>query len=415
MTGLSVSMIVKNESKNLAEALWFAPFSDEIIVVDTGSNDNTKEIAARFTSKVYDFEWIDDFSAARNFAMSKAAQSYQLWVDADDRISPENQARIESLKSSFDGKKAFCFVLENHRTDVPPTSCLQLRCTPLIPEIRFEGRIHEQVFPSAVRAGLQMVPTDILIAHLGYMDETLREAKAKRNLQIMEKERADGRDDGTLHFFLAMTQGALGNRQEAAGSMEKALERFEKESYNHHLIPEGYLFLARNGFEMAEYERCLRYLAVARGLSEANPLHCFDIGMIYQRMGKHHEALEVLKALPGKRRVPTLLPAQPLPTGPELLLHMAYSYYCIKDRQNALKLINSSIPQGQDVGKSWEWLGTKAFLLENIDFAHLAFETALRFGDLEPVSWARLGAVYRRRGFSGKAKQCFERAKGNGS
>ena len=78
MAGLSVSMIVKNESENLAEALAsFAPFADEIIVVDTGSSDNTKEIAAQFTSKVYDFDWIDDFSAARNFAMSKAAKSYQ--------------------------------------------------------------------------------------------------------------------------------------------------------------------------------------------------------------------------------------------------------------------------------------------------------------------------------------------------
>ena len=125
-------MIVKNESANIADALaCFVPFADEIIVVDTGSSDNTKEIAARFTSKIYDFEWTDDFAAARNFAMSKAVKSYQLWVDADDRITPENQGHIESLKSHFDGKKAFYFILENHRTDAPPTSCRQLRCTPI--------------------------------------------------------------------------------------------------------------------------------------------------------------------------------------------------------------------------------------------------------------------------------------------
>ncbi|MGO9688627.1 MAG: glycosyltransferase family 2 protein, partial [Syntrophobacteraceae bacterium] len=88
--GLSVCMIVKNESANLAEALaCFSPFADEIIVVDTGSSDNTKEIAARFNTRIYDFEWAEDFSAARNFAMSKAGKSYHLWVDADDRITPE--------------------------------------------------------------------------------------------------------------------------------------------------------------------------------------------------------------------------------------------------------------------------------------------------------------------------------------
>ena len=209
-----------------------------------------------------------------------------------------------------------------------------------------------------------------------------------------------------------MTHGSLGNRQEAIWSMEKALERFEKESYNHHLIPEGYLFLARTGFEMEEHGRCLRYLAVARSLVEASPLHCFHIGIIYQRMGRHHEALEVFKAVSRKSYVPTLFPGQPLPTHSELLLHMAYSFYCINDRQNALKFITSSVPQGQEVGRSWEWLGTKAFLFENIGFAHVAFETALRFRDLEPASWARLGAVYKLRGFSERAQECFERAGG---
>ena len=212
--GLSVCMIVKNESANIADALaCFRPFADEIVVVDTGSSDNTKEIAARFTSKIYDFEWVDDFSAARNFAMSKAGKSYQLWVDADDRITPENQGHIESLKSHFDGKKAFYFILENLQADVPPTSCLQLRCTPITADMRFEGRIHEQIFPSAVRAGLELVNTDIVINHLGYMTEETRMAKAKRNLAIMERERAEGRDDGGAAFFPGLDLCATGKER----------------------------------------------------------------------------------------------------------------------------------------------------------------------------------------------------------
>jgi glycosyltransferase involved in cell wall biosynthesis len=96
--GLSVCMIVKNESANLADALaGFSSFADEIIIVDTGSSDNTKEIAAKFTSRIYDFEWVDDFAAARNFAMSKAGKSYQLWVDADDKITLENGSHIEAF------------------------------------------------------------------------------------------------------------------------------------------------------------------------------------------------------------------------------------------------------------------------------------------------------------------------------
>ncbi len=409
--GLSVCMIVKNESANLADALaCFSPFADEIIVVDTGSIDNTKEIAARFGTRIYDFEWTEDFSAARNFAMSKAGKSYQLWVDADDRITPENQSHIESLKSHFDGRKAFYFILQNLQTNVPPSSCLQLRCTPVTADMRFEGRIHEQIFPSALRAGLELVNTDIVVNHYGYVTEEIRTAKARRNLAIMERERAEGRDDGALHFFLALIYAPLGKPKDAIRSMEDALERFEKENYNHHLISEGYLFLASVSFEMEERDRCIRYLAMAKSLVGGNPLHNFNMGIIYQKLGKHREALEVLGEVPGKPYVPSLFPTRPLPNPSELRLHMAYSFYCMNDRQNALKLVNASAPQGPELGRSWEWLATKAFLFENMELATIAFETALRFGALEPASWERLGAAYKLRGFSEKAQECIMRA-----
>ena len=145
--GLSVCMIVKNESANLADALdCFRSFADEIIVVDTGSSDNTKEIAARFTSRIYDFEWKDDFAAARNFAMSKAGKGYQLWVDADDRITPENGRHIVALKQLFDGKKVFYFLLENHRPDSLLNSCLQLRCTPIMRDSASRGESTNRYF-----------------------------------------------------------------------------------------------------------------------------------------------------------------------------------------------------------------------------------------------------------------------------
>ena len=406
--GLSVCIIVRNEAANIADALaCFAPFADEIIVVDTGSNDTTKKIAAKFTSKIYDFEWIDDFSAARNFALSKAAKNYQLWVDADDRITGENQGHIKSLKSYFDGKKAFYFKLENLHTDAPASSCMQMRCIPICGDVRFEGRVHEQIFPSAVRAGLELVNTDIVVRHLGYTTREVQMAKARRNVAIMERERAEGRDDGALHFFLAVTYAPLGKRQEAARSMEAALERFQKEYHNHHLIPEGYLFLARLSLDMKEHGRCLRYLTGARRMADGNPLHNFQIGIIYQGMGMHREAIESFMEVSGKKHLPGLFPATSLPSHSELLLHMAYSFYCLNDYQNALKSINSSAPHRREVGKSWEWLGTKAFLFENMSLAALSYETALQFGALESASWGRLGSIYKLGGFPHKAQECF--------
>ena len=99
MVEISLCMIVKNEEKVLARCLdSLHGLMDEIIIVDTGSTDATKQIAARFTDKIYDFDWIDDFSAARNFAFSKATKEYIYTADADEVISEENRERFRNLK-----------------------------------------------------------------------------------------------------------------------------------------------------------------------------------------------------------------------------------------------------------------------------------------------------------------------------
>ncbi|MBE5943479.1 MAG: glycosyltransferase family 2 protein [Lachnospiraceae bacterium] len=92
-------MIVKNEESILARCLdTVADLMDEIIIVDTGSTDRTKEIAAKYTDKIYDFQWIDDFSAARNFSFSKATMDYIYAPDADEILDEENRTRFKILK-----------------------------------------------------------------------------------------------------------------------------------------------------------------------------------------------------------------------------------------------------------------------------------------------------------------------------
>lgn len=95
-------MIVKNEEKTIGRCLASASaIADEIILVDTGSTDRTKKAAAGFTDKIYDFKWVDDFSAARNFAFGKASMDYLLWLDADDIILPEDIIKFKALKSTL--------------------------------------------------------------------------------------------------------------------------------------------------------------------------------------------------------------------------------------------------------------------------------------------------------------------------
>ncbi len=99
MISISMCMIVKNEQDILARCLdSYAGTYDELIIVDTGSTDNTKEIAARYTSKIYDFEWINDFAAARNFAFSKAGCDYIFSADADEVLDNANNRALRQLK-----------------------------------------------------------------------------------------------------------------------------------------------------------------------------------------------------------------------------------------------------------------------------------------------------------------------------
>lgn len=102
MITISVCMIVKNEETILARGLnCIKDIADEIIIVDTGSTDRTKEIAYQYTKKVYDFEWVNDFSAARNYSFSKATMDYIYVADADEIIDEENQSKLKILKDAL--------------------------------------------------------------------------------------------------------------------------------------------------------------------------------------------------------------------------------------------------------------------------------------------------------------------------
>ena len=102
MITISLCMIVKNEENILRRALVsIADLMDEIIIVDTGSTDQTKEVAAEFTDKIYDFAWQEDFAAARNFAFSKATKEYIYTADADEVVDYFNHRRFAQLKEAL--------------------------------------------------------------------------------------------------------------------------------------------------------------------------------------------------------------------------------------------------------------------------------------------------------------------------
>jgi glycosyltransferase involved in cell wall biosynthesis len=105
MNKISLCMIVKNEEDVLERCLTSVrDIIDEIIIVDTGSTDRTKEVATTFSAKIYEFAWCDDFSAARNYAFSKATKDFILWLDADDVIEELERVKLLELKKELSNK-----------------------------------------------------------------------------------------------------------------------------------------------------------------------------------------------------------------------------------------------------------------------------------------------------------------------
>ena len=187
---LSICIITKNEQENIERCLKsLMPYEMEIIVVDTGSTDNTKDIVQRYTDKVFDFEWCDDFAAAKNFAISKTSNDYIIMLDSDEYIDKlEESELIRTIGNNSD--KAGRIQIKNvfKKTDPCKESREWVSRIFNKKSYHYEGRIHEQI----VRYDGKQYDTfkaPVTIIHTGYdLTEKEKSAKAKRNISLLEKE-----------------------------------------------------------------------------------------------------------------------------------------------------------------------------------------------------------------------------------
>lgn len=187
MITISLCMIVKNEERILARCLdSVADLVDEIVIVDTGSTDGTRELAARYTDKLYDFPWTDDFSAARNFAFSRASMEYIYSADADEVLSGENREQFRLMKEALlpeieivqmkYGNQLQYGTVYNFDEEYRPKLFKRLR------SFVWEEPIHE-----TVRLEPVVYDSDIVITHMP------EQSHARRDLENFQKQLCAGR------------------------------------------------------------------------------------------------------------------------------------------------------------------------------------------------------------------------------
>ncbi|MBI1938133.1 MAG: glycosyltransferase family 2 protein [Ignavibacteriales bacterium] len=187
MPAITLSMIVKNEEKYLRDCLESVKdVVDEIVIVDTGSTDSTIEIAQVYNAKIFHFDWINDFSAARNFALEQSTGDWILYLDADERLVKSSHDELKKIISG-DQKLGYYCVVNNIDTYTGRTNVM--RNTRLFrnqPEIKFTGKVHEQIVPSLIENKYKLINCSIVIDHVGYNIPTDgKKKKAERNLAIL--------------------------------------------------------------------------------------------------------------------------------------------------------------------------------------------------------------------------------------
>lgn len=252
MAALSICMIVKNEEDVIGRCLeCVKDIADEIIIVDTGSTDRTKEIVKSYTDKIFDFTWINDFAAARNHSFALATEEYIMWLDADDVIDEENRRALKALKDGLGPPVDMVKMKYDVAFDAqgnPTVSYYRERIFRREMNYRWVGEIHEVIPPRG-----HIIHREIAIQH-----KKIRPNEPERNLKIFMKMISEG----------------------------KALEPRQK------------FYFARELYYNARYQEAIDrfkdFLEEGRGWLENNISACKDLAACYYNIGNASAALAAL-------------------------------------------------------------------------------------------------------------------------
>ena len=285
MITISLCMIVKNEEAVLARCLdTVADLVDEIVIVDTGSTDRTKEIAAHYTDRIYDFEWVDDFSKARNFAFSKATMEYIYSADADEVLDAENRERfrilkehllpeIEIVQMKYGNQLSFGTVY-NFDEEYRPKLFKRLR------SFIWEEAIHE-----TVRVNPVIYDSDIVITHMP------TSSHGDRDLRNFEKQIRDGkRLSKRLQNMYARELLLVGSEENLQNAkMYFTTVTMEPEA-DADMQMEAYCVLARAARLEGNSVQLMKYALKAVASDGCSEI-CLELGKFYEQCKDWEEAI----------------------------------------------------------------------------------------------------------------------------
>jgi len=286
MITVSACLIVKNEERALARCLeGVRRVADEIVIVDTGSVDDTLSIAAKYTDKVYHFTWIDDFAAARNYAFGLANMEYIYMVDADEVLDDANIGKFLELKRALlpeiDIVQMYYTNQLEHNTTYNYDKELRPKLFKRLREFRFEGEVHERVILHPV-----IYDSDIEICHKPHASHAERDLRIFRKI-IQEK----GRLIKELEKMYAKELFIAGTKED----FELAQGYFEQLAEDCQLtldeVKVCQCVLAKNAIMQGDMEYFYKIALKNMATNEASSEICYELGRHFHDKGDYKEAI----------------------------------------------------------------------------------------------------------------------------
>ncbi len=378
---VSLCMITKNEEKYLAKCLASAKaVVDEIIVVDTGSSDRTRDVAAVFGAKVDDFKWIDDFSKARNFSISKACGDWILILDADEVVSSRDCENFrEIISTQTTAAIAFSIVTRNYSMQANTIGWVandgqypseeagagwipsqKVRLFKNDPRIQFEYPVHEIVDPCLKRLGIPIRKCDPVIHHYGKLNAVPKSRKSQNYYNIGIKKLDELGDNLVALRELAIQAGHLEKHNGAIELWQRYL-KFKPDD------PEAYVNMGTACFNLGKYDQAAisaqKAMALAPDLKEAH----FNYAISELHLGNARKTIAVLQSI-----------LEQHPRYPAAQFMLAAAYCCDGQKNKALaefeKIRRTAV--GPVLAVTFYDLARRLKKANQIDYAISLLETA---------------------------------------
>jgi len=322
-------MIVKNEERNIEKALeWARDITIEQIVVDTGSTDRTVEMAEKLGAKVFHFEWIKDFSAAKNYAIEQASGNWIAFLDADEYYTPEDTKKLlpvlRRIQSDADTGKKY-MAMSNPWVQVgndgkPIEVHTQERLFRNLPAVRYIGRIHERLSLDSTE---YFYHTDELsIMHTGYTsDAFVQTKKASRNIELLREELLNKPNDLNLKAYLADSLKAEDNEKSIAEAEALYMEVVKSEGNVYTILQKRAYQYFLDKYTMAR-ERVPEYEELCRKAISERPgdldFQCY-YAVVLSRNGEYRQAFDILKECEEKMPTADINDATVISANPQFL------------------------------------------------------------------------------------------------